>query len=113
MPDTTRPSAVPAYVASVAALHTRATARMDDPSLANILDGLRIPIHIDGASEHTPCAQAELAIQDRVRHLIDREPCAVLWRDRDGGDLFVMHAGRFVPVGVLQLIPAQRQVRAA
>jgi hypothetical protein len=110
------PAPSPAYVATLTAFDCHHPAmRQVRLSARQIqaLGGLTVPVTIDGTSRRTPCKQAELAIQDATRDLLGREVCAVLWRDRDAGDLFVLCGGSFVQVATIDVAPAQTAARAA
>jgi hypothetical protein len=113
---TTQPAPSPAYTATVTPLplhhpslrRVRLSARQVDA-----LTGMTVPLVIDGTSKATPCTQGELAIQDATRDALgDREVCAVLYRWRNGGELWVMCGGSFVQVANIELTPARVAVAA-
>jgi hypothetical protein len=113
---TASPVPPPAYVANVITMDRHTAALLGTADLNPLdsgADQFEVPITLSGTSEHSPIAQAEIAIQDAMRPVYGRETCAVLWRDRDCGTLFVMHKGHLEPVAALELIPAQRTGRAA
>lgn len=104
--DTAPPPALTAHIRPFPVTHpslrrVRLSGRQADALAATI------PVTLDGTSRTLPVAQTELAIQDAMRDLLGREVCAVLYRDRDGGDLSVLCGTGFVPVARITVTPAR------
>lgn len=114
MPASSAPC--PAYIARITPFdldsapmrQVRLSARQVDA-----LDGLEVPVVIDPRIRLLPLTQAEDAIAAAVRcALYRRDVSAVLWRDRDAGDVSVWHDGGFLPIASVELTPAREQVAA-
>lgn len=114
MPTTPAPSpTAAAYMATVTAFDSHTIGRVLPAALVAALDGLTVPVALDGTDGRSPCAQAEVAIQDAVSHIVGRLAVAKLERDRGFGTLHMRaDAGGFAPVAAITLAPALTEVAA-